>query len=249
VIVALVGFALLFAGGGTFVFLVVVSTGRIEEVEDHRRIVRTPTTPIARTPGGGMVALHGRAVASEQGHTVSPVSRRPALVFRVNVAALYLGHKRSSYHQVYTEKDRREFWLDDGSGERAWPNGAGMYVPVVEYGHGGIVIGGMPSRDMELTSAIEAWARQKSGEAHAKIRVEEHLITPGDALFVCGYGYRHNGVLVMCNQPGNQLLLSTFSEAQLLDLYAKFVTRRKVLILVVGAVAIIGLLMIVSAFI
>ncbi|MBW2458197.1 MAG: hypothetical protein JRI68_27075 [Deltaproteobacteria bacterium] len=226
-----------------------------KEVAQYRTMVDTPCTPIAQVGQGGLVALQGQAVASDQGTVTSPISGRVGLALYLDVKAAYRKHSQSGgleWRVIHKLREKREFWLDDGSGRRAWisPHDAPAIMLQTRYGGTrAVVIGGPPERVVEMTPAVDAWARQTTGEQERRLCVEESVIDDGAPLYAIGWAFDHEGVPVLRCAPGKELTLSTLTEAQLLELIHGRSTLRTVL-LVCGCLSLVaGVVMIVLAIV
>jgi len=248
---------LLFLGPPLLVVWLVLTLAQRKEVAQYRTMVDTPATPIAQIGQGGLVALQGRALASDQGTVTSPISGRAGLALFIDVKA---AHRKTSdaggleWRPIHKLRDKREFWLDDGSGTRAWicPHDAPAVMLQTRYGGTrSVVIGGPPEQVFEMTPAVDAWARQVTGEGQRKLCVEESVIEDGAPLYVLGWAMVHEGVPVLRSAPGRELTLSTLSEAQLLELIHARSTLRTVLLvcgcLSVGAGVVMLVLAVVTA--
>lgn len=225
---------------------------RKKETARHRAIVETPTTPIAQMQTGGFYELQGRAVASDQGTVVSPLTGRPLLGCFIDIKAAYHGGKNGvQWRQIGKLRDRREFWLDDGSGRRAWitPQDASAILPTTRHGGAdvGVVIGGTQETTVAMTPHVAAWAQQQSGEMGRDLTVVESVIAEGEQLYVLGWAYDHNGVMCLRNHPpDHELMLSTLSEAQLVELMGGRAKWRAGLLGCFGGTAVLGLLLLLA---
>lgn len=184
----------------------------------YRSIVETPTTPVAQIRREGLVELQGCAVASDQGSVTSPLSGKPVLTYHVDIK-VDRGGPGASWHVAESLRDRREFWLDDGSGQRAWvtPHDAKTVMTVTRYG-GPPTVGGPPMTHYDLTPEMERWARTRSGASGGRILVDSREIALGSHIYALGWASLPDGIVCMRQAPGRQLVLSTFNEQQLLDI-------------------------------
>ena len=233
------------------VIWLVLHLGQLKEVAQYRPMMKTPCTPIALVAQDGFVALQGRAVASDQGTVTSPLSGRRTLTCFIDIKEAYRKHSGSGagigWQTIHELRERREFWLDDGSGKRAWISPQDAEAIMVQTRYGGareIVIGGPPETVVDMTPAVEAWARQTTGSLDKKLSVEESVIDEGALLYVLGWALDHEGVPVLRNAPGRKLILSTLTEAQLRELIDARSTARLILLLCGCVSAVTGVLMI-----
>ena len=200
----------------------------------RRRIIATPTTPVAQAAGGAPVEITGRVLPSEQGVVAAPFSQRPAVWARVQVQQLVRTGRSSHWRTVHKEEDSRQFWIDDGSGQmaRVLPQGAEMSVTVETVGGSGTLRDAAPhveaflqSRNLKSTNFLGL---------NKRMRYTEELIQPNERAFALGPSRRepgppvHDGyrmvpssVLVMLSLPGpaggtNELILSNKDEKKLL---------------------------------
>lgn len=245
-----IGLLLLFVAPPLLLIWLVLFLSQRKEAADYRSIVATPTVPIAQARPG-FVALQGRTAASDRGTVISPVSGRRVLACYVDVKAAYRkmsGSGGLEWRTVQELRERREFWLDDGSGKRAWisPHDAPAVMVQVRYGgtHS-VVLGGPPETVVAMTPEVDQWARSITGIADRKLCVEESVIEEGSPLYAIGWAQDQSGVLVLCNAPSQQLMLSTLTEAQLRELINRRSTLRHALLISGCVAAVAGVLMIV----
>jgi hypothetical protein len=149
---------------------------------------------------------------------------RQLLAYEIDIKAWHPGGRTSgpgagSHHTVRKMRDGRAFWLDDGSGQRAWiaPQGAQLVMPTQSYGESaGEVIGGLPETLHVWTPQIEAWARGHAGGSMRRLKVATRELEVGSTLSVLGSAQQRNGVICLDgNTPAQELVLSTVTEAQL----------------------------------
>jgi hypothetical protein len=247
--------ALFLVGPPLLVVWLVLHLGQHKEQAQHRTIAATPPTPIAHARSGGLVALQGRAVASDQGTLPSPLSGRPALVCTLDIKEAHRrigGSGGIEWRTIHKLRERREFWLDDGSGKRAWisPQDAQVIMVQTRYGGtGSVVLGGPPEMVVEMTPAVDGWARQTVGDVPGRLSVEDSVIEEGATIYALGWPFDHQGVLVLRHDPGRELLLSSLTETQLSGLLGARATGRRILLLSGCACLIGGLVMIAIAIV
>jgi len=247
----LIGVVILITGGVLLGLMLLLMRARRSEEETWRLLAATPTTPIAEVTGPGLVGLQGRVVTSDQGTVVSPVSGRPMVSYRIDICQWFSGARPSGskLRVVYTERERREFWLDDGSGRRAWisPREASIMLPNVQYCAApltGAVLGGTAPTEHPITPQMEAWAMQRTGTTGPYV-IDERCIAEGDPLVVLGRASFHDGVLVLrSDPPEHRLLMSTMTEQQIFDHFAEAAYVRKVLLTVSLGATCVGALLI-----
>jgi hypothetical protein len=205
-----------------------------------RRIVATPTTPIAATPHGQVVEIEGTVAPSEQGVLVSPATGRQVVLFHVEVY-----DTAGTVSLERTVKDRREFWLTDASGGRARivPAESTMYSNPTRYTYGQTDSFVLPSgtRCEPLSPDGHAWLAALTGKDARHLMIEEAVIVPGQRLLALGLGERHpDGTLFMRHHAGQDLVLSAFSEAELRQNRRREGRLALVLLLVFGVMCAVG---------
>lgn len=72
-------FALVIIGGVFFLIGAILTLANLKNWKRRRRIIATPTSPIAHAPGTGLVEVKGRVLPSEQGIIQTPFSGRHAV--------------------------------------------------------------------------------------------------------------------------------------------------------------------------
>lgn len=249
------GFVLIGAGVALFltggVLNILTGTSRREQAI-CRALKRTPTTPIARVATPGLVKLQGRVVVSDRGTVVCPTSGRPVVTYRINATERVPHHKSTIQRPLFEDRDRREYWLDDGSGRRAWvtPHDGMVVLPTVEYrnynyAYHGEIGAGTPTTLRQMAPQLETWVAQRAGH-HGSFLVQEQCIAEGDSLLVLGQAHFHAGVLALRNQPPpNRLLMSTLNEQELIELYGARDQVRRVMSPLTLAAMCVGVLMVV----
>lgn len=220
------------------VVIMILHFARKGEVANYRAILETPTIPIAQLRQPGFVELMGRCVAGDQGVLVSPLTGRRVLGYYIDIKGRYAGRNGPNWRTMREIRDRREFWLDDGSGRRAWitPHEARAILPQLRYGGtNAIVIGGPPETVLPMTPQIDAWARGHVQDNRV-LSVEAREIEEGAPLYALGWVFEHDGVMVMREKPDCEMFISTLSESQLTELLAGRAKNRKIFTLVTLAI-------------
>jgi hypothetical protein len=237
------------------VFGLIVVFTNLDDVRRRRRILDTPTSPIARAPGGAPVEIKGSVVTSEEGVVRAPLSGRDAVWFRVVVQEHRSRGRSGSWRTVVDEREGRAFLVDDGSGQRARVAPAGAHVVL--------------DRDKIATSgtfedappSLEAFLRSRGLTStswlgfNKAMRFEEEVLAPGDPIYALGPSRRvpgppvHDGYRMA---PGTELLLvhewSGDGELLLTNKTEDELTRNLLVAFVVGALmAAAGAAMIVAA--
>jgi hypothetical protein len=209
--------------------VVLVLSGR-KSMRRRKRIISTPTTPIAKA-SGGLIEVNGRIVASEQGMLVAPFSGRPAVWARVRVEEHRGSGKNSRWVTIVNETDERHFFVDDGSGElaRVIPTSAEVLLDLQKVASSGTFNDAPPHLEQFLAS--RGIATTGFFGFNKSLRYEEALLCPGDALYAIGRAERAGGAgagpfrqgppgqLVFQHQGPDEreLILTNKTEAQLVS--------------------------------
>jgi hypothetical protein len=185
--------ALFIIGGIALILGVIIILTQLKNVRRRRRIMATPTSPIAQAPGNGPVEVKGRIVPTEQGVVVAPFSGQQAVWVRITVQE-YRQHGRSgSYVTILNETDFRPFAVDDGSGQlaRVMPQGAHMILEARQVASSGTFNDASPhvaafvaSRGISTTSWLGF---------NKSMRYTEEVLVPGDNLYALGPSRRDPG--------------------------------------------------------
>ena len=210
---------LLVIGGILFFIGVIVTLTNIKNFKRRRRIVDTPTSPIAQAPGNQLVEIKGRIAPSEQGVLQSPFSGRYAVWCRVTVQELRSTGKSTYWHTILTEVDARPFMVDDSSGQlaRVLPQAANVMLDKQSVSSSGTFKDPAP----HLVAFLQS--RGKSSTSwlgfNKSMRYEEELLCPGDPVYALGPSRREPGPPVHDGYrmaPGSQLVMFAGTEELLL---------------------------------
>lgn len=197
--------------GGIFLLIgIVVTFANVKNWQRRKRILGTPTSPIAQAPGNGPVEIKGRIVPSEQGLVQTPFSGRHAVWCRVTVQELRSSGRSSHWHTILTEADGRPFMVDDGSGQmaRVLPAGANVILDKRNVASSGTF--------NDAASHLEAFLASRGLKStswlgfNKSMRYEEEVLAPNDPLYALGPSRReagppvHDGYRMV---PGSQLVM------------------------------------------
>jgi hypothetical protein len=223
---------LLIIGAILFIIGLIVTLANLKNVKRRKRIIATPTSPIAQAPGNGLVEIKGRVVPSEQGVLQTPFSGRHAVWCRVQVQELRSSGRNRYWHTIHTEVDARPFLVEDGSGQhaRVMPAGANVILDKHNVASSGTFNDAAPhleaflqTRGLKSTSWIGF---------NKSMRYEEEILVPGDALYALGPSQRQPGppvndgyrmvpgsqlVMFHAQGPEGELLLTNKTEEQLVS--------------------------------
>jgi hypothetical protein len=201
---------LLIIGGIAFLIGVVITIANLKNYQRRKRIIDTPTSPIAQAPGNALVEIKGRIAPSEQGLLQTPFSGRHAVWCRITVQELRSSGRNTYWHTVLTEVDQRPFMVDDGSGQmaRVIPNGANVILEAQNIASSGTfndaaphLEGFLQSRGLKSTSFLGF---------NKSMRYSEEVLVPSDPLYALGPSRRdagppvHDGYRMV---PGSQLVM------------------------------------------
>jgi hypothetical protein len=223
----------------------------------RRRVLATPTSRIADAKGGGCVEIAGRLVVGERGTVTAPFSGREGVFVRVIVEEYRQEGKSGHWETIFSESQSRDFYVEDGSGERARidPSGANVVLDREKIASSGTLHDPPPA--LETFLAVHGMSSTGWLGLNKSLRYEEEVLAVGDAVYALGpsvreagppvqNGYRNGSSTVLTlsamGDADGELLLSNKSESQLV---AKL--RRS---FVVGAVAAAGgLVLVLLAFV
>lgn len=236
------GLLLCLTSGIFLILLTVLLIARRDEEVRAQRIAKTPQVPAAHAPNGALAEIVGVAMPSEQGLLRTP-SGRAALTYRLEV------YRPGKHRTIVTVvRDRRPFYLDDGSGVRArvepHPD-----APVIagshEYGLAGanavVVIGGTPTTYGPITPELAAWMHQYAGN-DGSLRATEIVLAPGERIYALGpcVWEGNEPVLRHLGDGDRELLLSNMTEEGLSNLFSTRRTTRLVLLLIAIGIGVAG---------
>ncbi|MFO0665164.1 MAG: hypothetical protein U0174_14515 [Polyangiaceae bacterium] len=222
----------LIMGGIVFFIGGIVLLMSLKSMRRRKRILGTPTSPIAQAPGTGPVELKGRIVPSEQGVLAAPFSGRQGVWVRVIVQEWRQHGRSGSWHTILNEIDSRSFFIDDGSGQmaRVLPQGAEVILDTQTIGKSGTFNDAQPhfegflaSRGLKSTNFLGF---------NKSMQYQEEIMVPNDNVYALGPSRREAGPpvndgyrmvpssqLIMFAGAGeaNELILTSKTEEQLVS--------------------------------
>ncbi len=187
-----------------------ITLGNLKNVRRRKRILSTPTSPIAQATGQGRVEIKGNVAAGEEGLLQAPFSGR----YCVWVCVTVLEHRssgRSSYWAtIVNETDFRPFYVDDGSGQRArvMPQGAQVILDAQTIATSGTL--NDPAPHLQQFLAARGLSTTSFLGFNKGIRYNEQALVAGDPLYALGPSQReagppvHDGYRMV---PGSQLVM------------------------------------------
>ena len=223
---------ILIMGGIVFLIGGIVLLLSLKSMRRRKRIIGTPTSPVAQAPGNGPVELKGRIVPSEQGVLQAPFSGRHAVWVRVIVQEWRQHGRSGSWYTILNEIDSRSFFIDDGSGQmaRVLPQGAEVILDTHTVGKSGTFNDAQPhleaflmSRGMKSTNFLGF---------NKSMQYQEEIMVPNDNIYALGPSRREAGPpvndgyrmvpssqLIMFAGPGeaNEMILTSKTEEQLVS--------------------------------
>ena len=157
------------------------------------RILDTPTSPIAQTPGGGIVEIKGRIVPSELGVVQSPISGAHGVWVRVTVEEKRSSGRSSYWAKVLEESVGQPFLVDDGSGEfgRVEPHNANVMLDRQNVANSGTF--------NDAAAHIEAFLASRGLKStgllgfNKTMRYAEEVLAPNDVVYALGPARRDPG--------------------------------------------------------
>jgi hypothetical protein len=224
------GLALLVFGGIVAIVGGIITLVGLKNWNRRKRIVATPTSPIAQAPGGAMVEIKGRIAPSEQGVVQAPFSGRHCVWVRITVQELRSSGRNTYWHTLLSEIDGRPFLVDDGSGQmaRVIAQGANVILDQQNIATSGTFNDAPPQLNAFLASrgiSSTSWLG-----FNKSMRYNEEVLAPGEPLYALGPSRRDAGPpvndgyrmvpgtqLVMFAMPGplGELILTNKSEQEL----------------------------------
>jgi hypothetical protein len=198
-------------GGITAAVTAGLAYAGVRQMKRARLVERTPTTSAASLEGGEVVEVKGRVVAAEQ-TLETPLSRRSAVWFHVEVKEAQGSSSRTLVDQVRAV----DFLIDDGSGRMA---------RVVPRAHEKAVVALDADRQWENeTDGLRKWVlellRAKGHEDFepTKLSWTERALFAGDPVYVLGHAEPVVGPPVADGYrsvPSSQLVLRGTADAPL----------------------------------
>lgn len=202
--------ALLIIGGVIGLLGLIVTLTNLKNVRRRKRIMDTPTSPIAQATGQGRVEVKGHVAAGEQGVLQAPFSGRHGVWARITVQEHRSTGRSSYWATIVNETDFRPFYVEDGSGQRArvMPQGAEVILDTQNIANSGTFNDAPPHLQAFLT------ARGLSTTSflgfNKRIRYDEQVLAVGDTLYALGPSQREAGPPVSDGYrmvPGSQLVM------------------------------------------
>lgn len=186
-------FGLVIVGGILVVIGGIIALVNLKNWKRRKRIIDTPTSPIAQAPGNGLVEIKGRIVPSEQGVVQAPFSGRHCVWVRITVQELRSSGRSSYWHTVLNEIDGRPFMIDDGSGQQAriLPQGANVILERSAIATSGT----FNDAQAHLEAFLASRGLKSTGffGFNKSMRYEEEVLSPNDPIYALGPSRREAG--------------------------------------------------------
>ena len=202
--------ALFIIGGVIGLIGLIVTLINLKNVRRRKRIMDTPTSPIAQATGQGRVEVKGRVVAGEQGLLQAPFSGRHGVWVRITVQEHRSTGRSSYWATIVNEVDLRPFYVEDGSGQRArvMPQGAEVILDAQNIANSGTFNDAPPH--LQAFLAARGLSTTSFLGFNKRIRYDEQVLTVGDAIYALGPSQREPGPPVSDGYrmvPGSQLVM------------------------------------------
>jgi len=197
-------------GGIALIIGLIVTLTNLKNVRRRKRIMGTPTSPVAQAPGNGPVEIKGRVVAGEQGVLAAPFSGRHGVYVRVVVQELRSTGRSSYWATLVDETDLRPFYIEDGSGQmaRVMPAGANVILDQTNVGNSG-TFNDAPPHLIQFLAARGLSSTSWLG-FNKRMRYDEQVLCVNDAVYALGPSAREAGPPVSDGYrmvPGSQLVM------------------------------------------
>jgi hypothetical protein len=166
-VVSWIGLALAVIGLGLVALMAVVGWIRRGDRARLQRLSETPVSSIRDALDGTVTKLRGRVVAGTEPLARPAFGGVPLVWYRADVAKLV---SDVGWVDVFTDRGLADFFLEDGSGERARvaANEAAFATPLAVYSdaHEVIGLGEAPWTRHPLTPEIARWLESRVREDH-----------------------------------------------------------------------------------
>jgi hypothetical protein len=164
---------------------------RREDNRLARRIRHATPIPIAGAADGTIVQICGQVSATEQGVVQSPITSRWAVLWRLDVKRREATSDGSRYAPYHAEKTHLEFYLDDGSGQRARvvpvPGQSSLYANADVFGPRSQSFSSDRWLSTEVPPELRRWLGSRTNrEPPENLVFEERLVVPGQTVSVLG---------------------------------------------------------------
>jgi hypothetical protein len=194
----------------------------LSRVRRSRRLLRRfakALTRIADIEPSGEVHFCGQVVPSAQGVLSSPNGEQ-AVCWSAKVYDL----SHDSGQSRHEANERRQFWVDDGSGRRALvlPTGCSIVTRTTQHGDNeggqtGHDAGDAPRDHVDMTQTMLAWAQATSAFITGdRIVVLEEVIAPGQQVHVlAATTLQPDGTLCARGDGDDSLVVSNYSDSDI----------------------------------
>ncbi|HEY4014858.1 MAG TPA: hypothetical protein VGM06_16055 [Polyangiaceae bacterium] len=172
-----------------FVGLMMMMSGELE-IAQRRRLRDRPLVAI-REASDGLVEIRGTVHAAERGPVKAPLSERDVVWARIAVSRTENSDLRG--HVCFHETTNRDFFVDDGSGERARVVGArAVWVPPGPDQQQPRTANSTRLSSEYFSDRMRAYvkARRPALESADDLVAEEVSLTPGEEIVVLGAARR-----------------------------------------------------------
>jgi hypothetical protein len=203
IVCGVIGLILLLIAGITFL------TSR-KNMRRRARVLNTPTTPIAQSPGGRITEIKGRIVPSERGVVQAPISGRYGVWVRVTVQEQRRSGRNTYWATVIDEAIGQPFMVDDGSGEyaRVEPQNANVMLD----SHNVASSGTFNDAHAHIEAFLQSRGVQSTGffGFNKQMRFNEEIMAPEEVVYALGPARRDPGPPAQTGYRGGQSTQLTF---------------------------------------
>jgi hypothetical protein len=205
-----------FIAVGIFGLLVGLSFS-IPDIKDVIRIRRIPAKRINALKLEGLAYIVGKVIDNTENRAIkSPLTQKACKLWQVEVQEKEYQRSSSSWRTIYKQISQEPFDISDGTGQiKISPSGANLALRIDTEEKSNF----LKSLTPQIKSAVERLGVEDTwfpGWSQHQLQVYERIIASGDKIYILGAFNSENGIKNFKSETDTPLIISDYSDRDLL---------------------------------